>query len=386
MLWVVRPSRSARRPPCEADIPDRWRSPRMMRSRSGGWPVVCAPPGSRSEAPGSSWRSPAAVGFRQSPTPTSATRPPSGAPAVVTNATASAGWSRPRNARGGRLGFPPLQRSQIVQLACLEPIARGLHVTHWSSTELARQTVRDGIVAAIDPATVRRILDDVDLQPHRTRYWRTARIDDQFKDRAEAVLWCYANAARLARRGIYAVCADEMPNLQVLERDPIRRAIPGSVEQREFEYVRHGTVNLLTFLVVHTGRMRVTFLAHNDAESYVWALRQFRADYGHLRGVYLIHDGGPSHIAAATDEYLSSVGGWWHPRRTPAHASWLNQAELLNNAFGGRYLKRGSWDGRGAFVDHVLASAQEYNRLYAHPFEWTWTGPKMRAWFARHAT
>ena len=386
MLWVVRPSRSARRPPCEADIPDRWRSPRMMRSRCGGWPVVSAPPGSRSAAPGSCWRSPAAVEFRQSPTPTSATRPPSGAPAVVTNATASAGWSRPRNARGGRLGFPPLQRSQIVQLACLEPIARGLHVTHWSSTELARQAVRDGIVAAIDPATVRRILDDVDLQPHRTRYWRTSRIDDQFKDRAEAVLWCYANAERLARRGTYAVCADEMPNLQVLERDPIRRAIPGSVEQREFEYVRHGTVNLLTFLVVHTGRMRVTFLAHNDAESYVWALRQFRADYGHLRGVYLIHDGGPSHIATATDEYLSSVGGWWHPRRTPAHASWLNQAELLNNAFGGRYLKRGSWDGRGAFVDHVLASGQEYNRLYAHPFEWTWTGPKMRAWLARHAT
>ena len=266
----------------------------------------------------------------------------------------------------------PLQRAQIVQLACREPIARGLHVTHWSSSELARQAVRDGIIEAIDPATVRRILDAVDLQPHRTRYWRTARLDDQFKERAEAVLWCYANAERLAHQGIYAVCADEMPNLQVLERDPTRRAIPGSIEQQEFEYVRHGTVNLLTFLVVHTGRMRVTFLAHNDAENYVWALRQFRADYGHLRGVYLIHDGGPSHVAAATDEYLSSLRGWWHPRRTPARASWLNQSELLNNAFGGCYLKRGSWDGRGAFVDHVLASSQEYNRLYAHPFEWTW--------------
>jgi hypothetical protein len=78
---------------------------------------------------------------------------------------------------------------------------------------LARQAIRDGIVAAVDPATVRRILDDVDLQPHRTRYWRTARIDDQIKERAEAVLWCYANAERLARRGVYVVCADEMPNL-----------------------------------------------------------------------------------------------------------------------------------------------------------------------------
>jgi hypothetical protein len=81
-----------------------------------------------------------------------------------------------------------------------------------------------------------------------------------------------------------------VPNLQVLDRTPIRRALPGSVEQREFEYTRHGTANLLTRLVVHTGRMRVSVLPRNDGASYVWALRQFRADYVHLRGVYLIHD------------------------------------------------------------------------------------------------
>ncbi|MBV9515231.1 MAG: transposase, partial [Mycobacteriaceae bacterium] len=203
---------------------------------------------------------------------------------------------------------------------------------------------------------------------------------------AEKVLWCYANAGRLARRGVYVICADEMPNLQVLEREPIRRAVPGSIEQREFEYARHGTVNLLTFLVVHTGRMRVTTLNRNDAESYIWALRQLRADYGHLHGVYLIHDGGPSHIAAATNEYLSGLGGWWHARHTPAHASWLNQSGLPNNAFGGRHLKRGSWADRGAFVEHIRASGLEYNRLFAHPFEWTWTNQKMRDWFARHST
>ena len=127
-------------------------------------------------------------------------------------------------------------------------MARGLHITHWSSDDLAHQAVADGIVPAISPRTIRRILHEVDLQPHRTRYWRTARLDARFKERAEKVLWCYANAVRWARRGIWIVCADEMPNRQVLERRPIRRAIPGSIEQREFEYTRHGTVNLLNFL------------------------------------------------------------------------------------------------------------------------------------------
>ena len=39
----------------------------------------------------------------------------------------------------------PLQRAQIVELACLEPIAEGLHITHWTSADLARQAVADGI-------------------------------------------------------------------------------------------------------------------------------------------------------------------------------------------------------------------------------------------------
>jgi hypothetical protein len=35
---------------------------------------------------------------------------------------------------------------------------------------------------------------------------------------------------------------DEKPNCQVLERIPIRRAIPGAIEKQEFEYKRLATV------------------------------------------------------------------------------------------------------------------------------------------------
>jgi hypothetical protein len=283
-------------------------------------------------------------------------------------------------------GFPPLQRAQIVELACLEPVAKGLHITHWSSEDLARQAVLDGIVPAITARTIRRILNSVDLQPHRTRYWRTGRLDARFKERTEKVLWCYANAERLARQRIWVVCTDEMPNRQVLERRPIRRAIPGSIEQQEFEYIRHGTVNILTFLIVHSGEMEAVCLEANDAEHYLPALERFRREHRRLRGIFLVHDGGASHIAGATRDYFAACRGWWRPRLTPAHASWLNQGELLNNAFGRRYLKRGSWTSRQEYIAHVNASWPEYNRLYAHPFEWTWTNNRMRRWFAEHST
>jgi transposase len=292
--------------------------------------------------------------------------------------------------RQNNLGRPqqisPVQRAQIVELACLEPIAEGLHITHWSSEDLASQAVADHIIPAISPATVRRILHDVDLQPHRTRYWKTARLDNRFKERAEQVLWCYGNATRLAEQGIWVVCVDEIPTFQVLERDPIRRAIPGSIEQQEFDYTRHGTVNMLVFLVVHSGLMELAFLTSNDAEHYLSELELFHRQHKELRGVFLIQDGGPSHIAGCTQGYFAESQGWWRPRYTPANASWLNQAEILIHAFKHYYLKRASWKSQEEFKTHGLASWPEYNHRYAHPFEWTWTNQKMRQWFAKHAS
>ena len=256
----------------------------MMSRSCSRSPGAGPSPGSRSSGPGSSWPSPPG------------NRSKSGRPDAVRSLDRLEGLSplrglgldRPlgarRNVPGDPPGFPPLQRAQIVQLACLEPIAKGLHITHWTSKDLARQAVEDGIVPAISDRTVRPILDDVDLQPHRTRYWRTARLDAEFKERAEKVLWCYANAERLARQGYWVVCVDEKPNFQVLERHPIRRSIPGSIEQREFEYTRHGTVNMLVFLIVHSGRMEAACIESKNAAHYIGELKQFRRRHRHLRG------------------------------------------------------------------------------------------------------
>src|SRR5436305_5854779 len=291
-----------------------------------------------------------------------------------------------RQGHSGRdLSITPVQRAQIVELACLEPIARGLHITHWSSDDLARQAKSDGIVARISPRTVRNILANVDLQPHRTRYWKTPRLDARFKQRAEQVLWCYANAARLAEQGVWVICVDEIPTFQVLERRPIRRAIPGSIEQREFDYTRHGTVNMLVFLVVHSGLMELAFLEKNDGEHYLPELELFRRHHRELRGVYLIQDGGPSHVAGGTRRRFAKSRGWWKARYTPANASWLNQAEILIHAFKHHYLNRGPWKSQEACMKHIQASVTEYNDRYAHPFAWTWTNHKMRQWFAKHA-
>jgi hypothetical protein len=53
-----------------------------------------------------------------------------------------------------------------VELACMEPIAQGLHVTHWSSKDLAREAISSGVVQSISASLIRRMLQHVDLQPH----------------------------------------------------------------------------------------------------------------------------------------------------------------------------------------------------------------------------
>jgi hypothetical protein len=65
---------------------------------------------------------------------------------------------------------------------------------------------------------------------------------------------------------------------------------------------------------------------------------------------------------------------------TPAHSSWLNQAEILLKSFGARYLHRGDWESRQQLIDHLYASTPEYNRLWAQPINWSWTRRDLHDW------
>lgn len=284
-----------------------------------------------------------------------------------------------------RGSFPPLQRVEVERLACCEPAGVGLHMTHWSTRSLARVAQLQGIAPTISHSTVALILRDAELQPHRSRYWKTPIPDDTFRAKAAKVLWCYENAYALAERGEVVLCVDEKPNIQALERRcPTSPMKPGLIQRKEFEYVRHGTVNFLAKLVVHTGKMRGWCLEHNDSVSLRALLPQLLWEHRDARRIHLIWDEGSSHIAHLTRSFLSTYYPQVRVLFTPAHASWLDQAELLLRAFGARYLQRGNWASRSELIDHLNASWPEYNRLYAHPFTWSWTRTKMHRWVDRH--
>lgn len=291
-------------------------------------------------------------------------------------------------ARSGRPRvFPPLQRVQIEQLACCEPAGVGLAMTHWSTRSLAKVAEERGVVPKIAHSTVSLILSAADLQPHRYRYWKTPTLNEQFVERASKILNCYEHMGTLWQQGELVISLDEMPNLQALERRVPRKAMrPGLMERVEFEYIRHGTVNFLAALLVHDGRMRGWCLDKNDSAHLGPVLGELLAEFKSARKIHLIWDGGPSHTSKATQGLLASYGAWVQALMTPAHASWLNQAELLLRGFGARYLNRYDSKSREHLISHLGEGWHEYNHLFAHPFQWSWTTRDMEEWVARHVS
>jgi hypothetical protein len=285
-----------------------------------------------------------------------------------------------KNVAGARPVFPPLERAQIERVACTEPAEYGLELTRWDCRSLQQVVIEQAIVDTIHYTTVARILASASLQPHRSRYWKTARIDAEFTARAAQVLWCYERVCWLHQRGEVVICVDEKPNIQALARcAPTQPMSPGQIARREFEYKRHGTVNLLVAFNVYDGRMWACCLDANDHDHFLWGLRQISRRWARALRIHLIMDNGASHIDHHTRAYLAAHPRF-RPRYTPANASWLNQAELLLRAFTDKYLKHFEAASRQHLIEHLNASWPEYNQWFAHPFEWSWTRRQMYDW------
>jgi len=292
-------------------------------------------------------------------------------------------YDAPRSGRPRELSA--LERVQIEQLACCDPLGLGLELTHWSTrtlTAMARKRLHRPQLAH---STVSLILRNADLQPHRHRYWKTPTLNAEFVERASRILWCYEQIDNLHLRDEIVIAIDEKPNLQALEHlQPKLLMRPGQVERQEFEYTRHGTVNFVIALSIYDGHLQGWCLDANDSEHLCPVLAELFQRYRRARRFHLIWDNGPSHISKMTQSFLRAYQPWLRVLFTPAHASWLNQCELVLRGFEERHLKRGSWPSRQALMDHLLNSCDEYNHLFARPVQWTWTRRHMRRWVKQH--
>ena len=77
-------------------------------------------------------------------------------------------------------------------------------------------------------STIWRILEDADIQPHKSRYWLNSH-DPDFDAKAERICRLYLDSPVLYRQGELVLCCDEKTGMQILERKhPTKPAEPGS--------------------------------------------------------------------------------------------------------------------------------------------------------------
>src|SRR5450756_1956266 len=111
--------------------------------------------------------------------------------------------------------------------------------SHWTHRLLAEH-LREPL--GISASQIGRILQALDVKPHRVRSWLNRPADPQFQAKAQAVCALYLNPPE----NTILLSGDEKTSMQAKSRKhPSRPIRPGRPERREFEYVRHGTVSLL---------------------------------------------------------------------------------------------------------------------------------------------
>jgi len=300
-----------------------------------------------------------------------------------------------RPGRPRTIGSPT--RVQVISVASTLPQDQDRTVTRWTLDEIVA-TLLDALATdAISRSSIWRILQDVDLKPHKSAYWLNSH-DEDFDAKAQTICQLYAKALESYEQGRLLICCDEKTGMQVLERKaPTKPAQPGRRERREHAYIRHGTRVLINSLAVATGQIAWTIGTTRKATDFVAHLKQAYATLPRMKRYDWVMDNLNTHWSLDVCRVVARwCKGPFEPQKlkkgphrraflsdpshrhvvhfTPKHGSWLNQAELFFGVLHRRFLARGSFTSPKDFERRLEHFLRDYNIRHAHPYRWTYTG------------
>ncbi len=258
----------------------------------------------------------------------------------------------------------------LVRRACELPEQAGRSLGQWDCAELARQLVRDEVVASISPRTVQRMLAARRLKPWRHHVWLHPRAprDATFAEQVRVV------AALLTRRlGEHEVVLslDEMTSLQPRPRRvPTRPARPGRPVQVEHEYGRAGATHLFAAFDTRSGQVYGVTTRRKRQLEYLTLLEHLdRTLPPTITTVHLLADNVSVHHGQLVRAWLAA-----HPRFaarfTPVHCSWMNPIEQWFGILRRKRLRSPNFADLAALQRAILQFIDEWNEI-AHPFRWT---------------
>jgi transposase len=258
----------------------------------------------------------------------------------------------------------------LVRRACELPEQAGRSLSQWDCAELARQLVRDEVVASISPQTVQRLLAANRLKPWRSHVWLHPRRprDATFAAHVRAVADLLT---RLLDAHEAVLSLDEMPSLRPRPRRvPTRPAQPGRPVQVEHEYTRAGATHLFAAFDTRSGQVYGVTARRKRQVEYLALLEHLdQVLPPTITTVHLLADNVSVHHGKLVRRWLAA-----HPRFvahfTPVHCSRMNPVEQWFGILRRKRLRSPHFADLAALQRAILQFIVEWNET-AHPFRWT---------------
>ncbi len=323
---------------------------------------------------------------------------------AITNALSDA----PRS--GTKRKFDVEVICRIMSIAVRDPRDFKRPISNWALTDLTSEIIAQGIVETIDRSTVGRILQDVDIRPHKIRYWLNAKVENEKEHKCRISDICYIYRELVKNKYTYIYSTDEKTGIQALERiNPSKTVLPGSPEKIEFEYIRHGTMCLIPSFNVKTGRIDDYTISESRGEhdfanhirqtmqkvpdqdhNVVWVMDQLNThksetlvrlfaeyngitdDLGHKRKSGILKS------LKTRQEFLENKSHRVRIVYTPKHCSWLNQVEIWFGILSRKLLKRLDCRSKDELRQHIEEFIEYFNRYLAKPYQWTYAGKALK--------
>jgi hypothetical protein len=160
--------------------------------------------------------------------------------------------------------------------------------------------------------------------------WCVAELDDEYIAKMEDVLETYEKPYNPAEP---VVCLDEKPVTLHADVRPASPAQPGREARRDNEYERRGTANVFCAVEPKAGRHFTFATADRSAFEFARVACDLAIQYPDAETIHLVLDNLNIHRPKSlTDAFGLEMGRevWdrFTVHFTPAHGSWLNQAEI----------------------------------------------------------
>jgi hypothetical protein len=258
----------------------------------------------------------------------------------------------------------------LVRRACELPEHAGRSLSQWDCAELARQLVRDEVVASISPQTVQRLLASHRLKPWRSQVWLHPRRprDATFAAQVRAVADLLT---RLLAEHEVVLSLDEMTSLQPRPRRvSTRPALPGRPLQIEHEYRRAGATHLFAAFDTRSGRAYGVTTRRKRQVEYLTLLEHLdQAIPAAITTIHLLADNVSVHHGKLVRRWLDD-----HPRFvahfTPVHCSWMNPVEQWFGILRRKRLRSPNFADLADLQQAIHQFIAEWNEI-AHPFRCT---------------